>query len=173
MAITSKQETILAYLNDTLLPTIDGTGNFNLTLRSDNIMRGKYAPDKFGDFPAICIVDELGSEIIDAFAGAGDWLTMGGSVQSNYDAWKVELLGYVKADSDNLGEGYVQTELNKLYSDLMIAIYADRKLGGNALAVSVIRFEKEDAMGDGNVGALLLTLAIKFDFNPSASTPVT
>ena len=171
MPITTKQETILAYINDTLLPTINGTGNFNLTLASDNIVRGKWFHDKFGDFPAICIIDELGSDLIDAYTSG--WLTTGNDAGSIYDAWKVELLGYVKADSDNLGKGFVQTEINKLYSDLMIAIYADRDLGGNALTCSVIRFEKEDSMGDGNIGALVLTLAIKIDFNPSASPPVT
>lgn len=169
MPITSKQETILAYIVATLLPTINGAGDFNFDI--GKIARGKYAWDKFGDFPVVMVIDESGSALTEL--SSGGVRTTGNTFGSIEDGWNIWLLGYVKAETDPSGLGNVGTDINKLYSDITVALYADRDLGGNCLSANIVNFEKEENIGDGNIGALLMTVAIKYDFTPAATTPVT
>ena len=58
MAITSKRETILEYLRNTTLPLINGTGDYNLTIKT--ISRELRIADSMKAFelPAIFILDD-------------------------------------------------------------------------------------------------------------------
>ncbi len=80
--------------------------------------------------------------------------------------WIVEIIGYVH-NSSNDQEG-LQTLVNQIYSDLILALYNDRTLGGSVSTLAVTRFEKV-VHQDGVKGAIYLEVTLKFDFRPEGS----
>lgn len=170
---TSKQETMLEQLRTSTLAAIDGTGNYNLSLTTisrDVRLIGELLSS---DFPAIFIVDE-GVTAFTPMTGRG--YTTGGSIGSLTDGWLVSFLGMVNIDRQigRQDSGPLSTEQNKMMSDIMIAIEADPDLGGNCLQIVLVGMEKAVQHGEKSTrGLILLTYSIKYDFQPSASTPTT
>jgi len=173
MTIISKRETILAYLKATTIPLIDGTGHYNLApgiisrdFKGLGDMRGL-------DYPAIFILDDAAVNYV-PMTNCG--YTVGSGIQSVTDGMTVGIVGYVSvpAEVGRDDDGTLSTEMNKIYSDILIAMLSDISLGGNCL--SVVLTHSDHAVNYSKkfeVGQVLCLFSIKYDFNPSASTPVT
>ena len=172
MAITSKRETILEYIRKTTLPKINGSGNYNLELAT--ISRNFMIPSqlKSHDLPAVFIVDDFATPFTSTTANE---YTTGNSLDAINDGMMVTLIAYVKVEQD-IGftkEGILSTEMNKIYSDMMIAMHVDRSLNGNCLALSVLSSVNSLEFFEEDIGTVLQTYAIKYDFNPTGATPTT
>ena len=170
MAIDSSQKAILDNIVTTL-KTIDGTGNYNHNLGSNvwrTFRRYDQLPDD--DFPCAMVID-VGTTTITPLT-ANEY-TMGGSQLSVIDAWPIMVIGLVKITAQDIDlSGDLQDELIDLYSDITIAMHVDRRRGSNAESTSLIGLEK-DSDWERMIGAIALTFAIKYDFNPTAGTPTT
>lgn len=171
MAITSKQESIMADIATTLA-NIDGTGNYNLDL-SSNIWRLYRHPSDIPDdqFPCVMVVDDFDTLYM---ALTANEYTTGRAQQDVFDGWPVGILLYQKLTTDAALTGTLQTSLINAFSDITIAMLADPKRGGNALSTVLHSSSKlaewRDSAGFGTLGMVFI---IKYDFNPTASTPVT
>ena len=172
MAVKSKRETILEYIRNTTLPKIVGAGNYNNELAT--VSRNFMLPSqlKSHDYPAVFIVDDFSTAFAQKTANE---YTTGNSVDSLSDGMILTLIAYVKVEQD-IGftkEGKLSTEMNKIYSDLMIAMHKDRSLSGNCLALSALSSVNSLEFLEEDIGTVLQTYAIKYDFNPTGATPTT
>jgi len=169
MAVTSKEESILANIATTLA-NVNGTGNYNLNLGS-NIWRKfiHYGDMSSSDFPCVMIFDE-DDVLYNPMTNVG--YTTGRDPNNVVDGWIVALLGHVKVGSDSGREGLLQKELIKLRSDLIIAMLADQTRGGHALTTTLVASTKR-VDWKKSVGGVVLSFAIKYDFFPTASSPST
>ena len=172
MGVTSKRETILEYIRNTTLPKIGGAGNYNHELAT--VSRNFMLPSqlKSHDYPAVFIVDDFSTAFTQKTANE---YTTGNSIDSISDGMIVTLIAYVRVEQD-IGftkEGKLSTEMNKIYSDMMIAMHTDRSLNGNCLALSVLSSVNSLEFLEEDIGTVLQTYAIKYDFNPTGTTPTT
>jgi len=174
MAITSKRETILDYLRKTTLIGIDGAGNYNLEINF--VSREFLLPDQVSSFDVPCIF------ILDDFATSYSQMTAqqystGNNPGAMDDGMAITLVGYCSVDRE-IGTnqrklGGLSTEMNKLHSDLIVAMHADTSLGGNCLGLALLSSVNSLEFIEADIGVVLQTYSIKYDFNPSASTPTT
>ena len=169
MAVTTKRETILEYLRTTTLPLINGTGNYNLTLKT--VTRNFKKATDYINYPAVCIIDDLPVGY-QRLASTQEHTV--GSVYDVHDGMYVILAGYVKLTTNDSGNtGKLSTEMNKMFSDLMIAMYIDISLGGNVDSTTLIASRNSLDWAEQGIGTVIQTYAIKYDFDPTASTPIT
>lgn len=169
MGITSKKETILDRIIGTTLPLINGAGDYNLELIT--ISRDfRYPWDLNNDeFPAVFVVDDEPT-MFTPMSQRG--FTTGSSVESVEDAWILQLWGYIKLaeQTSSTTTGVLEQEMNKLMSDLMIAMAVDRKFNGTAQDSAVISNHNSlEYAEDAGFGIVLQRYGIKVDFNPADS----
>lgn len=171
MSVTSKKETILDYIRATVLPKIDGTGDYNLNVTNISRNFRHYNELDGSEFPALYIVD---SEVTIFTPRTARGFTTGGSLSSITDGWIVQIWGYVKITEQNVKTGVLEQEMNKLMSDVMIAMASDHTFNGTALgSVLISNHNSTEFSEDSGVGIVLQRYSIKYDFSPAASTPVT
>lgn len=164
---------MLEQLRTSTLVAINGAGDYNLNLTT--ISRDVRIINRLNssDFPAAFILDE-GSTAFTLMTGRG--YTTGSSIASLSDGWIVSIMGMVEIDRQigRKDSGPLSTEMNKMMSDIMIAIEADPDLGGNCLQMVLIGMDKAVQHAEKSTkGLILLTYSIKYDFEPSAATPTT
>lgn len=164
MAVTSKKETILEYLRSTLLPNIDGTGNYNLSLQT---ISRSWRNLEYGDYPSVFVIDD---EPVMFTPKTARGYTTGSSISSITSGWIVQLWGMVSIaeQSGEPDQGLLSQEMNKLMSDLIIAMEADPDLGGNCLGISLVSSHNSLEWEESGVGIVFQRWAVKYDFNPSA-----
>jgi len=172
MAVKSTRETILEYIRLTTMPKINGVTNYNLELAT--ISRNFMIPAqlKAHDYPAVFIIDDFSTSYTEKTANE---YTTGNSIDSTSDGMIITLIAYVKTEQD-IGfnkEGKLSTEMNKIYSDMMVAMHTDRSLNGNCLSLSVLSSVNSLEFLEEDIGTVLQTYAIKYDFNPTGATPTT
>jgi hypothetical protein len=118
----SKRQNIVAYLLDTLLPTITAGATYNYTLKT--ISRGLKNPEKMAahEFPAVFLA---------ASHEKRQNLTKN---QYHANPMQVVLVGYVRNTAATPGKANneVQKDLDKLISDITKALETDPLLGGAA-----------------------------------------
>ena len=173
MAITSLKETSLEYLRNTTLPLINGTGDYNLN--PAKITRTFVVPDELdnSDYPCICIIDD-GSTSYTPMTSSS--YTTGNSIDDITDGFPVLIIGYVTIeDQGNESDaGELSTEMNKLHSDIIIAMLSDINLGDNVISVALDSSATSTIFTtDRKIGTVIQSYAIKYDFSPSASSPTT
>jgi len=169
MAVISKRETILEYLRTTTLPLVNGAGNYNLSLKT--ITRNFKKATDYINYPAVCIIDDLPVGY-QRLASTQEHTV--GSVYDVHDGMFIVLAGYVKLTTNDSGNtGKLSTEMNKMFSDLMIAMYNDISLGGNVDSTTLVSSRNSLDWFEQGIGTVIQTYAIKYDFDPTASTPIT
>ncbi len=166
MATTPKITTISNYVKDTTLPLINGTGNYNFTLT--NISRDYMAPNdvQASQFPAAFILTD----------GPNLWAPLtaleystGNAPQDITLGYVLRIIGYVKVDDpgDQQKTGALTNEMNKLISDIVIAMNSDRALGGNVDAVTLLGTDTSLEFWQQNIGIVEVWFSLKYDINPS------
>jgi len=171
MAVTSKQESILANIVTTL-KTINATGNYNLNFGS-NVWRTLRMLDELSDseVPGACILDE--DDVILTPGTNNEYTTGEGGTSDVKNGWPILIIAYVKTSTQDIAfEGLLQKELIKAYSDVTVAMLADITRGGYAISTTLIGVSKRIDRKSGR-GAVGLTFMIKYDFSPNAGTPTT
>jgi len=170
MAVTSKQESILANIVTTLA-NINGTGNYNLNIGSRAYREYRHYTDlDSGDFPCCFVMDE--SDLVFNPLGSGNEYTTGRTRQDVTEGWSIGIVGYVSVKEDPTHAGLLQKECIKLYSDIVVAMLADTKRDGNAQS-TILTSASKRVDWKNRVGGVAIVFAIKYDFSPSASTPTT
>ncbi len=170
MAVTPIIITLKNYIKDTVLPRIDGTGNYNHTL----VTIGRdFIPLRSIDsyeFPAVFILDDGFSAFTQLTAN--DYV-QGGSQQDVRDSALILLNGFVKVDeaTDLETAGALDDAMDKLLGDMKIALFVDDRLGGNAnFGIALVAEDKSREYFDKNIGEVLLWIAVKYVFNPANGT---
>lgn len=169
MAVTPQIITIKEYIRETVLPRIDGTGDYNNTLVT--ISRNYIDIDEMqvNEFPAALVLDDGRSEYIPL---TGNEFTQGRSRDDVTDGDLIQIVGYVKVDNpgDLTFTGALDDAMDKLISDIMIAWYADERLGGNVNAGTALRAkDKNRAHFDIQVGEIAVWFSLKYDISPKNS----
>lgn len=173
MAVTTKKETIFEYIRTNVIPLINGEDNYNLS--ASRISRKFLIPDELdgGDFPCVCIIDDDTTAFSPLTAEEYTTGNTAEDIQSGIPVW---LIGYVSISElgDEGDAGELSTEMNKLYSDMIIAMLSDITQGGNALATSLLSsanslYHSEEKM----VGTVVQKYILKYDFSPFGDTPTT
>ena len=170
MTVTSKQEPCLANLV-TELANIDGTGNYNLDIDSRVYRQYRHYTEIPEDqFPCCIVIDESDTAFTPMTAGNYSTGTDYGSITN---AWPVSIIGYVKLTAFDIDySGDLQQEVIKMWSDIAIAVLADETRDGNALHTTLLSKSKFVDWQE-SVGVVVVSFGIKYDFNPTASTPTT
>ena len=169
MAITSKREQIIERIRTVVLPLINGTGNYNFLQKK--ISRKWFEPTELNaiDYPALMIIED-GMTIFKPLTAQE--YTLGSQSLDLTDAMRIGIAGFVKVEKSS--SNVVGTEINKLMSDIIIAMHVDTRLNG--LCDSVVLTSAVHSMdfseSDG-IGLVIVMFGIKYDFNPRASTPST
>ena len=171
-AIESKREKILDYLIATTLPVINGTGNYNLNIKT--ITRRIIQPQDFSDhrLPAIMIRDDVVTEYNPMTAE--EYVT--GSIESLTDGMGIGLVGIASTggNQDDIDTGKISEMCNKLHSDMIIAMLRETSLGANCEAVTLVSSRNSLDWANHNGLAVVFQLySINYLFSPAASTPVT
>jgi len=170
MALTSKREQILEYIRTTILPKINGTGNYNLSV--NYISREFRRVDELDtyEFPAIFILDDYGTSYKPMTAKQ---YTTGDVDRDVQDGMQVGILAYVKK-KDIGGDdkaGSISTEVNKIFADILTAFFEDdqsKTFGGLIQGFDLRRDDRLiDYKDDSSVGLIVVQFGIKYDFNPS------
>ena len=170
MGVTPIIITLKNYIKDTVLPRIDGTGNYNhnlVTIGRDFIPLQNI---ENYEFPAVFILDDGFSSFTQLTAG--DYV-QGSSQQNVRDAALILLNGFVKVDetTDLETAGNLDDAMDKLLGDMKIALFEDDRLGGNAnFGIALVAEDKSREYFDRNIGEVLLWVAVKYVFNPSDGT---
>jgi len=172
MAITSKRETITAYIKATTLPLINGTGHYNNNIKT--ITRRVQQPNKFDGhlLPAIMIRDDIATYYQPLTAE--EYVT--GSMEDLTDGMGIGLIGLMSTggDQDDIDTGKISAECNKLHSDIMIAMLSDSTLGGTCEAVTLVSSRNSiDYAGHNGLAVCFQVYSINYIFSPSIGTPVT
>jgi hypothetical protein len=173
MTVTSKREDILEYLLDTVSHLPDGTGFYNLDIKSRARMYKDISTMKDHEFPALFILDDTSTQY-NPMTNCG--YTTGTTIQGVTDGMPVNVVGVVKInrrnDPDSLGR--LSTELNKIFSDIIIAMSRDLRQGGNCEASVLVGDNRTVEVDESHgYGLVICTYMIKYDFNPRATTPIT
>lgn len=174
MGVVSKRELILAYLKSDTIPAITGTGHYNLSVETvTREFRGLNELKGF-QYPVVAILDDAPVNYTPLTAKE---YTTGTSHQDLENGMVVAIVGYVKVDRGAGADtsGILSTEMNKIFSDIIIAMHNDITLGGNCLSVVLISTDHSVNYAEKyGVGQVACLFSIKYDFNPSATTtPVT
>ena len=172
MAITTNREVLLEYIRTTTLPLINGTGNYNL--EASAISRNFRIPSELDnhDFPIIFILDDFPTNYAQTTANQ---YTTGTDISDITNGMTIALMGYVKTGRE-MGfskTGEISKESNKLHSDMVVAMHSDRSLGGNCLSVSLLSSVNSLEFAESDVGVVIQTYGIKYDFNPTGNSPST
>jgi len=174
MAIESKREGILDYILGTTLPLINGSGNYNLS--PNLITRNVQSPDQFEghQFPLIMIVDDF----LTTYNAMTNCEYITGSIQGLDDGMGVGLIGVVQVsiDTGTIDTGIVSQECNKIHSDMIIAMFNDRTLGGNCETLSLKSSRNSlDWVENGGLGICFQEYRINYIFapKPNSGTPTT
>ena len=169
MGITSKREQILEYIKDIVIPLINGLGNYNLDIKT--ISREWFAPSELdaGDYPAVMILEDGMTQLQPM---TGQQYTTGTQILDLTDAMPVGIAGFVKVKK--LSDDFIGTEVNKMMSDIIIAMHEDTRLNGlcDSVVLTSLIHSLEFSESD-EIGMVLVTFGIKYDFNPRASIPST
>lgn len=171
MAITSAQEPIMANIATTLA-NIDGTGNYNLDLGTNIWRVYRHINDLADDeYPGACVIDDFDTQYM---ALTANEYTTGQNQNDVFSGWPVGIITYHKLATDAALTGTLQQEQIKMLSDVMIAMLADPKRGGNALSTVLLSSSKRVGWRDeAGKGSCSFVFIIKYDFNPTAGTPTT
>lgn len=168
MALESKQLKCLNYLYETVLPRINGTGNYNFNLVG-NIYKKEISPERLGAgrFPAVFIRDQgsYGVQLHNTSLGVEM-----GETRRNDDGWPVAIVGILKAYA-NQGDdwGLIEDAIN-LQTDIQLAIATDISLGGNCDTCVVTAIGKRPPQGREDIyGFVTVVLSIKYSYNPYAT----
>lgn len=166
MAVTSKRETILEYLRVTTLPLINGIGNYNYAVGL--VTRHFQRPNEYSAYPAICIVDDL--PVNHRRLTSDGQYTVGSSENDVHDGMRIILVGTVKIDGETGDDmGSLSTAMNKLYSDMILAMHNDITLGNNVDSVTLISSHNSLQWSGQHVGVVSQEYALKYDYNPSVN----
>ncbi len=169
MAVTSKREKVLAYLKSTTIPLINGVGDYNLTPAViSREFRSLEGLDKH-QFPAVFILDDAP---VSYAPMTNRGYTTGTSILDLESGMTVAIVGHVKVDTETRMDldGTLSTEMNKIFSDIMIAMDKDITLGGNCMSVVLTHSDHATNYSKKfGVGQVLMLYSIKYDFNPSNS----
>ena len=169
MSVTSKREQIVEYIRLTTLPLINGAGNYNLSLKT--ITRNFKKSTDYGNYPAVCIIDDFPVSY-NRLASTQEYTV--GSVYDVHNGFFIALIGYVRLGShDSSNTGMLSREMNKMFSDLVIAMHSDISLGGNVDSVTLVESQNSLDGYEQPIGVIYQKYAIKYDFDPTASTPIT
>ena len=169
MTVTSKRETIIEYIRETIIPKINGEGNYNLSVT--NITRRFRPFDEYQNYPAVFISDDLP---VDYTPLTNTEYTTGKDTQNIQEGMQVLINGYVQLDETDSGDtGKLSTELNKIYSDLIIAMFSDLTFGDNVCSVALISTKNSIDWIGQRIGYVTQIYSIKYDFEPTAATPIT
>ncbi len=170
MGVTPIIITLKEYVRNTVLPRINGNGNYNHTLVT--ISRDFIPMHDISDyeFPAVFILDDGFSAFTQLTAN--DYV-QGRSQQDVSDAALILLNGFVKVDetADLEVTGALDDAMDKLLGDMKIALFADDRLGGNAnFGIALVAEDKSREYFDKNIGEVLLWFSVKYVFNPANAT---
>ena len=166
MTVTSKRESIIEEIRTVALPLINGAGDYNLTVT--NITRKYKHPNEYGNYPAICILDD--PTISYRRLASTESYTVGSNEQDVHTGMIIELLGYVKLSESDTGDtGLLSTEVNKMFSDMILAMHSDITRGDNADCTTLIGSRNSLDWYEQGIGICLQTYEIKYDFNPTLS----
>ena len=166
--ITTKREGILDYIKETTLALINGAGNYNLSPQL--ITRDVQSMDQIDShlFPIIMIIDDL----ITTYSPmtAGEYVT--GSILELDDGMGIGLIGLVQVEKDTgtIDSGIMSQEINKMHSDMIIAMFNDRTLGGNCETLALKSNRNSLDWIESGVGACFQEYRINYRFNPNPET---
>ena len=165
-------ETILEYIRTTSLPRINGEGSYNFTPAL--ISRNFQMPQNVGitNMPAIFIVD---TGWVDITAETGCEYTTGNNITGIDNGYFVSLFGVVNIADCFDDSGKLSEEMNKLHSDMIIAMHndtsgatatADDNLGGLVDAMVLTKRFNSLEYIDEKIGIALQIYSLKFQFTP-------
>jgi hypothetical protein len=171
MTVTNKRELIQAYLKNTTIPLIDGTGDYSNTVQK--VTRSFRTPNDLnaGDYPCICIVDD-GETALREFTN--NEYTAGVIEDNVFSGMPIVLVGYV--EKPDLGQhdddGELSTAMNNLYADMIIALLSDRTQGGNSLSTGAESVAMSLLYMEQKIGVVILKAIFKYDFAPVDANPI-
>lgn len=165
MSITPKKISILNALKTTL-EGIDGTGNYNTTVkhvsrRYEPLM--EIPPQKF---PYISIFPQEASYI----GLSNTMLTTGTDMDDIFNGFMVNTFGYVQVNADTGNDYLLQDALIELEADIIMAVMNNDTLTSTVDYIvptgSAYIFASRQA---DVVGVVMVTFSIKYDFDPKTN----
>ena len=171
MATTPKITTATNYIKDTTLPLIDGTGVYALDMTGNTISKDYSNPGevKKSQFPALFILSDGPNPY--APLTAGEYAT-GDDTQDITTGYTVRIIGYVKVTNpgDKQKTGALSDEMDKLISDIILAMHSDRTLGSSVDVVTLIGTDKSLEHWETGIGVVEVWFALKWQFLPSGAS---
>ncbi|KKL96593.1 hypothetical protein LCGC14_1842960, partial [marine sediment metagenome] len=128
-------------------------------IRDDRILR---------EFPVIMITDDLLTTY--SLMTAGELVT--GSILGLDDGMFVGLIGAVKVEKDSgtIDTGILSKEINKMHSDMIIAMFDDRTLGGSCETLALKSNRNSLDWLEAGIGVCFQEYRINYRFNPNPNT---
>ena len=168
----SKREKILRYLEENTLQLIDGDEpyNFDVGMITRNFV---YPEDLRNDqFPAVVVLDDFVTRYSQMTASEYTTGVSIDKIDGPNEGMQVGIAGYVKlrTPGDKVLTGELSTEMNKMHSDMVIAMHKDITLGGNCLGLAMTSSQNSlEFIQNGNFGVVQQMYSIKYDFQPSSN----
>ena len=171
--MTPKELTIIDYIKDTIIPKIDGEGDYYNTITASRVFKGMidYRNFREGYYPLIMIADAGDTE----YTMINTTLGMSAGGDDLLEGWHLVIVGVINVDYIDYDRGGSYTdELVKLKSDIILAFASDISLGGNVNTAIPLRSLKRPPLEkDDKYGILGVEVVINYDFNPYAASPQT
>jgi hypothetical protein len=167
-AVKSKRESILEQLRLSVLTDIDPETDESYNLNINFISRDFREPHELQghEFPCVFIVDDFMTSYESLTA---DIITTGNDRLNIGQGMNIGIIGYVKETFRNRPDkaGSLSTLMNQMFSDILIAMYKDFTMGGNALSVDLLSSRNAiQHSQDDDIGVVILIFSIKYDFSP-------
>lgn len=167
-AVTSKRELILEQLRLSTLvgidPETDDSYNFNINFVSRDFREPHELQGH--QFPCLFIVDDFMTSYESL---TSDIITTGNDRLNIGQGMNIGIVGYVKETFRNRPDnsGSLSTLMNQMFSDILIAMYKDFTVGGNAISIDLLSSRHTiQHSQDDDIGIVILIFSIKYDFSP-------
>jgi len=167
---SSRMESAVDYIYDTVMPLIDGTSN---EYRNDlqRISRTFLVPDELSndEYPCVCIITDGTTQYTPLTSSR---YTTGASQTDISDGAPIMLIGYVAlpAGDDETDAGELNTRMNYLNADLIKAMYIDNTLQNRVLSITLTDSAHSIIFtSDKKVGTVIQSYSLKYDFEPSSA----
>ena len=157
-------ENIVEYIRTVALPKIDGTGDYNQTVKT--ITRIFSLPHEIAtcDMPFIYISNnDDGCKVTEM---TGCELTMGSTIVNLSDGYPIDLIAYLKTTTAQTEENNLDKQLNYMQSDMVRAMMSDITFGGLINSVQPVAMMNKIIVQEDEVGIAFMKFMLKFDFNP-------
>jgi len=165
---TSRMETVVKYIYDTVMPLVDGTSN---EYRNDlqRISRTFLVPDELSndEYPCVCIITDGTAQYTPL---TSNQYTTGASQTDVTDGVPIMIIGYIAlpAGDDETDAGELNTRMNYFHSDLAKAMHVDTTL--NNLVIGCTLTDSAHSIiftADKKIGTVIQSYSLKYDFEPS------